>query len=94
MLPNSYSSTTAGIEHLLRRWDLATLRQCFRKPDGIEDGDMLLKSSRKVLIEFGMLHRRVCKDGSTRTFVTDHGEAVVRANASCIDGSEGYGRHE
>lgn len=71
-------------ETALQREDLAVLRQCVRRPGGTESGGIISKPSRKRLIAHGMLEYR---DG--RTFATPYGAEVARANASCIDGSEG-----
>jgi hypothetical protein len=73
----------------LRRNDLADLRLHVRHPEGIERGRCLSKQSRNRLIAHGMLGLGEDSDGNVRTFATDYGIAVARANASCIDGSEG-----
>lgn len=71
-------------ETALRREDLAVLRQCVRRRTGTESGGIISKVGRKRLIAHGMLTYR---DGLT--FATPYGVEVARANASCIDGSEG-----
>jgi hypothetical protein len=73
----------------LRRNDLADLRLHVRHPEGIKSGRCLSKQSRNRLIAHGMLGLGEDLDGSVRTFATDYGTAVARANSSCIDGSEG-----
>jgi hypothetical protein len=73
----------------LRRNDLADLRLHVRHPEGIENGRCLSKQSRNRLIAHGMLGLGEDLDGNVRTFATDYGIAVARANSSCIDGSEG-----
>jgi hypothetical protein len=73
----------------LRRNDLADLRLHVRHPEGIESGRCLSKQSRNRLIVHGMLGLGEDLDGNVRTFATDYGIAVARANSSCIDGSEG-----
>jgi hypothetical protein len=73
----------------LRRNDLADLRLHVRHPEGIENGRCLSKQCRNRLIAHGMLGLGEDLDGNVRTFATDYGIAVARANSSCIDGSEG-----
>ena len=93
-LPNAYPERPPGDEGLLRRYDLATLRQCLRAPGGVESGDIIGKDSRKRLIAHGLVEGRLDPDGLPRSHVTPWGREVARANTSCIDGSEGYRRHE
>jgi hypothetical protein len=68
----------------LRRTDLADLRHHIRHPEGLKSSSCLSHASRKRLIEHDMIEYR---DGLAHA--TDYGIEVARANASCIDGSEG-----
>jgi hypothetical protein len=83
--PNESRSLTA-----LRRYDLATLRQCARNPLGVPDGELIGKDSRDRLVQAHMVIRT--KDGMN--LATYYGRQTVRYNSSTIDGSEGYPSRE
>jgi hypothetical protein len=83
-LPDVFVSETA-----LRRTDLADLRFHVGRPEGIADGACHSRSGRMRCIAHGMLDCRPTASGQWRTFATAYGIEVARANASCIDGSEG-----
>jgi hypothetical protein len=87
-LPGSIDSDASGYESLLTRHCLATLRQCARSPDGVEDGHIVCKGQRKRLLANGLVERRALGNGDVRTFATELGLVTMRANASCRDGSE------
>lgn len=92
-MPTSYDPRFGPCALLLRRTDLAQLRQCARAaPAGIEDGNCVDKGARTRLVAHGMLVRNLHTDNRCRTYATAYGIQVARANSSCIDGSEGYKR--
>jgi len=95
-LPDAYDPRFGGCMMPLRRTDLAQLRQCVRGGlAGIEDGACISKAARNRLVAHGMLVRSLHADNTPRTRATAYGIETVRANSSCIDGSEGYTRqHE
>jgi len=90
-LPDFLEMSNYGNENSLRRYDLAQLRQCANAmPNGLEDGEIINKLSRMRLMRYKMVERKLNEEREIRTYITEYGLEVMRANASCIDGSEGY----
>ena len=89
-LPSDYDPRFGSFAMLLRRTDLAQLRQCVRAgAQGVGDKDCIDKTARSRLVAHGMLVRSLGPDNAPRTCPTEFGIAVVQANSSCMDGTEG-----